>query len=569
MAVCNLYSEQSALLRREAGKKTRHLPLRRLFEKSSAVLTAVKPCWAMSPLDVAQNLPARPLFDLVVFDEASQVLPCDAISALLRGRRAVVAGDPRQLPPTVFFDGAGGDVEQESDEEDSDTLTDYESILDVMGVMLTRRAITWHYRSRDERLITFSNKHIYHGGLTTFPGTAVDQCLSFELVEHRTGEPTDTRSNSTEVTRVVDLMIRHARTRPEESLGVIAMGRYHSDRIEESLRQRLRKEQSDELESFFREDAEERAFVKNLERVQGDERDAIILSIGYGKNSAGRLMYRFGPLNQKGGERRLNVAVTRARCRMTLVSSFSHAEMDPNRSSAEGVRQLYGYLKYVESGGLELSGVQEGLHLNAFELDVLDRLTAAGLEVIPQYGCSGYRIDFAVRHPRRPGQFALAVEADGASYHSSHTARDRDRLRQEHLERLGWRFCRIWSTSWFNDHRREVSRVLAEYHRAIAETGLAAGRAEVESAKGSEPSDPAVAEAPTRKGRPEVVPGLPIVEYDPQELAGLARWVMSDGLLRTDTQIFEEMFRELGYRRRGPRIKEALYKAIDRAKKER
>ena len=562
----NSHPDQDGLIRREAAKKTRHIPLRRLFENAPDVLTALRPCWAMSPLDVAQNLPDRPLFDLVVFDEASQVLPCDAISALLRSKRAVVAGDSRQLPPTVFFDGVDSGPSEVEGHYDSQSLTDYESILDVMGSILSRRPITWHYRSRDERLITFSNKRIYHGSLTTFPGAAVDRCLSFELVEHRTGQPTDTRSNPAEVTRVVDLMIRHARTRPEESLGVIAMGRYHADRIEETLRRRLRREQSAELERFFWEGAEERAFVKNLERVQGDERDAIILSIGYGKNAAGRLLYRFGPLNQQGGERRLNVAVTRARSRMTLVSSFSHADMDRNRSSAEGVRQLRAYLKYVESGGTETGDAGEMTPLNAFEVDVLDKLTRKGLEVVPQYGCSGYRIDFAVRHPTRAGQFVLAVEADGASYHSSHTARDRDRLRQEHLERLGWRFCRIWSTNWFNDHRREVDRVLGEYQRAIKESG-SSGRTTVEPVREPEPSAPAAAKATLRQVRPPITPGLPIVEYHPQELAQLARWVMSDGLLRTDQQIFEEMFREMGYRRRGPRIKEALYKAIQDAKK--
>ncbi|MCY3562622.1 MAG: AAA domain-containing protein [bacterium] len=561
IGVFNAHRDQDSLIRREAAKKTRHLPLRRLFENAPDVLMALRPCWAMSPLDVAQNLPTRRLFDLVIFDEASQVLPCDAISALLRGRRAVVAGDSRQLPPTVFFDGLSEGSEGD-DEEMSDTLTDYESILDVMGTMLPRRRIDWHYRSRDERLIAFSNHNIYHGSLTTFPGAGVDDCLQFELVEHRPGEPTNTRSNPAEVTRVVDLMIQHARQRPHESLGVIAMGRYHADRIEETLRRRLRDETDPGLEHFFRSGAEERAFVKNLERVQGDERDAIILSIGYGKNSAGRLVYRFGPLNQEGGERRLNVAVTRARSRMTLVSSFSHTDMDPGRSSAEGVKQLRGYLKYVESRGMETGAAGEQTPLNPFEVDVFDKLTHAGLSVVPQYGSSGYRIDFAVRHPTRPGRFVLAVEADGASYHSSPTARDRDRLRQEHLENLGWRFCRIWSTNWFNDHQREVDRVLDEYRRA-----LQAGDA-VEGREQRQPTPEAKAhqsETPRRKGKPSLTPGLPITEYHPDELVALARWVMSDGLLRTDAQIFEEMFAELGYGRRGPRIKEALKKAIEKA----
>ncbi len=596
--VRNSHPDQNDLIRKEASKKTRHLPLRRLFEMAPDVLTAVRPCWAMSPLDVAQTLPPRPLFDLVIFDEASQVLPCDAIPALLRAPRAMVAGDSRQLPPTTFFDGVSD--EEDDPEDDTGSLADYESILDVLDAMLSRRPLAWHYRSADERLISFSNRKIYHGSLTTFPGAGVEECLNFELVEHRYGEATDTRSNSGEVRRVVDLMIDHARRRPDESLGVIAMGSHHADRIEGALRQRLGDESSPELERFFDESLPERAFVKNLERVQGDERDAIILSVGYGKTVEGRLLYRFGPLNNQGGERRLNVAVTRARRRMTLVSSFSHAEMDPSRSSAEGVRLLREYLRYAESGGTDLSGADRVEPLNSFEVDVLDKLTAAGLSVAPQYGFSGYRIDFAVRHPQDGRRFVLAVEADGASYHSSHTARDRDRLRQEHLERLGWRFYRIWSTDWFNDHVREVDRVLAALDAVVEEidsgrpgpstTGRnhssvgsqvspsrpasdaqTAGRVAVPSdsardTAAAEPLDP-VPTFPPRGPVPRVPRGLNIGEHDPDLLVRLARWVMSDDRPRTDEAIFEEMFQQMGYGRRGHLIKAALYKAIEQAKR--
>ena len=587
--VCNAHRDQDVLIRREAAKKKRHLSLRGLFEQAPDVLTAVRPCWAMSPLDVAQTLPARALFDLVIFDEASQVLPCDAVPALLRAPRAMVAGDSRQLPPTVFFDGADDDESDESDEsDDGGSLAGFESILDVMDALLSRRPLTWHYRSTDERLIAFSNRNIYRGSLTTFPGAAGGDCLRFEPVEHRPGEATNTRSNPDEVRRVVDLMIDHARQRPGESLGVIAMGRYHADRIEEVLRRRLAAESSPELEIFFDEAAPERAFVKNLERVQGDERDAIVLSIGYGKNPAGRVVYRFGPLNQEGGERRLNVAVTRARRRMTVVSSFSHAEMDPDRTSAEGVAQLRGYLKYVETAGADLDGAEEAEPLNSFEIDVMDKLIAAGLSVVPQYGSSGYRIDFAVRHPTDPGRFVLAVEADGASYHSSHTARDRDRLRQDHLERLGWRFCRIWSTNWFNDHAREVDRVLEAYRRAVdggggTDEGGSSGdpngpagpdgrsgagsEADLGGAPGGDDGGTTTASGPSRSGRaPHFPSGAPIAEHDKKKLVRLARWIMSDGLLRTDEQIFEEMFERLGYGRRGHRIRQALAEAIRRAR---
>jgi very-short-patch-repair endonuclease len=605
----NQRPDQDLLIRKEASKKTRHLPLRRLFEQAPDALTALRPCWAMSPLDVAQTLPPRPLFDLVVFDEASQVMPCDAIPALLRGHRAMVAGDSRQLPPTSFFDSSGEDDDLDEGEE---SLADYESILDVMDSRLSRRPLNWHYRSQDERLIAYSNQEIYHGSLTTFPGADSDRCLNWVLVPHRVGVAIDRGSNSDEVLRVVDLMIEHAKKRPAESLGVIAMGLHHANRIEDALRQRIRQESRPELEEFFRDSHEERAFVKNLERVQGDERDAIILSIGYGKNADGRMRYNFGPLNNQGGERRLNVAITRARKRMTLVSSFEHADMDPERTRSTGANMLRGFLKFAESGGTELDGADEQTPLNSFELDIFDKLTAEGLDVVPQYGCSGYRIDFAVRHPTKPGQFAIAVEADGASYHSSPTARDRDRLRQEHLERLGWRFCRIWSTDWFNNHRREVDRVLAVFEQAIADlderalTPTSSTAPSTDDPHDDEPHDrppPNTCEGertptaptlwpsdqlsedespdephsnapvepknppPLRSPKPNVPRYSSIDEYPHHLLVKICRWILSDGMLRTDAQLFEEVFNELPFSRRGSHIKKAINKAIADARR--
>lgn len=567
--------DEEQLVRKEATKKTRHLPLRRLFEEAPTALMALRPCWAMSPLDVAQTLPPQQLFDLVVFDEASQVIPCDAISALFRGRRAMVAGDSRQLPPTSFFEDVGGGDDLDEDEE---SIADYESILDVMDARLSRRPLTWHYRSQDERLIAYSNQEIYHGSLTTFPGAAVDRCLDWVMVPHQLGKATEKGSNSAEVQRVVDLMIDHARVRPTESLGVIAMGRHHADRIQETLRERIEREQSLELEEFFRDSREEKYFVKNLERVQGDERDAIILSIGYGKNANGRMIYRFGPLNQEGGERRLNVAITRARKRMTLVSSFDYADMDPDRTRSRGVNMLRGFLKFAQSGGAELDGAEAPEQLNPFEIDVLDKLEAAGLDVVPQYGCSGYRIDFAVRHPSEPGQFVLAVEADGASYHSSPTARDRDRLRQEHLERLGWRFCRIWSTDWFNDHQSQVRRVRTAYEQALEEVdsekvsaGEIIGSSGVPSYE-TNPQRPANSALPLPQRTPK--PSIPyhydlsIDDYSRDDLVAIARWIESDGLLRTDTQLFEEIFEQLPFGRRGNRIRTAINGAIASVRKQ-
>lgn len=572
VAVLNRHQDQEQLIRREASKKSRHLPLRRLFEKVPDALVALRPCWSMSPLDVAQTLPPKGLFDLVVFDEASQVMPCDAISALLRGKRVMVAGDSRQLPPTSFFDSSSG--EEDLDDE-VDSMADYESILDVMDARLRRRPLTWHYRSQDEHLITYSNHQIYDGSLTTFPGSDSDSGLDWVLVPHRMGVTTEKGSNSDEVLKVVDLMIEHARSRPTETLGVIAMGLHHANRIEEMLRRRIEEENSPELEEFFEDSLEERAFVKNLERVQGDERDAIILSIGYGKNATGKMLYRFGPLNMQGGERRLNVAITRARKRMTLVSSFEYADLDPDRTRSTGAAMLRGFLKFAQSGGTELDGADERVPLNSFEVDVRDKLSAAGLDVVSQYGCSGYRIDFALRHPKRPGQFALAVEADGASYHSSATVRDRDRLRQEHLERLGWRFCRIWSTDWFNDHRREVDRVLSAFEQAVEEIDSGATVLTERSDGSSDGPRDALDDGvrtnsrippPPKSPKPDIPIYDSIGEYSHHTMVEICRWVLSDGMLRTDTQLFGEVFAVLPFRRRGSRIDKAINLAIAEAR---
>ena len=261
-------------------------------------------------------------------------------------------------------------------------------------------------------------------------------------------------SASAEVETVVDLILRHAAERPDETLGVIAMGLKHAERIDEVLRRRLR--DRPDLNDFFDETREEKFFVKNLERVQGDERDAIILSIGYGKGADSRLRYFFGPLNNQGGERRLNVAITRAKRRLTLVSSFASADMDPEKG-ADGVRLLRQYLQYAESRGANLGEAALAKpELNPFEIDVRDSLERAGVPVVAQWGCSGYFIDYVAKHPRDPGRLVLAIECDGAAYHSSATARDRDRLRQDHLERLGWKFHRVWSTDWFRDKGKEI-----------------------------------------------------------------------------------------------------------------
>ncbi|MGI5245709.1 AAA domain-containing protein [Dactylosporangium sp. CA-139066] len=573
------YPDESRLVEHQANLKRRHLPIRQLFATAPHMLTALRPCWAMSPLVVSQLLPpVADLFDVVVFDEASQVTPADAVPALLRGRQVVVAGDEHQLPPTSFFTAAEEGTAADPLGVNADGSIDlsltsgYESILDVLTALLPGYLLRWHYRSQDDRLIAFSNAHIYEGSLVTFPGVAGAGSVSHVHVPFAGAEGAEegTDSVTAEVQRVVELILQHAQLRPNESLGVITMGITHAERIDLALRRALAARP--ELHAFFAETAAEPFFVKNLERVQGDERDAVILSIGYGKNSAGRLLYRFGPLLLPGGERRLNVAVTRARRRMTLVSSFTAADMDPARTTSDGVRLLRAYLEYAESAGTSLAQAAAGARpeLNPFERDVRDRLAAAGIPVTPQFGVAGYTIDFACAHPTIPGEMVLAIESDGASYHSASTARDRDRLRQEQLERLGWRFHRIWSTDWFADPVAETSRARAAYDEAVAAVDARRTDEPTVVLTPPPPAEPDPAEDDGRTlARPAFEPGRPIGEYAHGLLVDLIRWIESDTLLRTEEQVLDEARRQLGFKRGGSRINAALQAALNDARGDR
>ena len=575
IAAMNAYPEQEALVRREAAKKARHLPLRKLLAEAPDVLTSISPCWMASPLSVSQLLDAdRRYFDVVIFDEASQVLPEDAVPALLRAQRAVVAGDKYQLPPTTFF--AGG-LDEEEEAESPSPVEGLESLLDLMSSFLETWELLWHYRSRDEALIAFSNRHIYNDRLITFPSPGGSASISHVLVSCIPGQDGQEESASREVQRVVELVLQHATERPNETLGVITMGIKHAQRIEATLDTALR--EHPELAAFFDEVRPERFFVKNLERVQGDERDAIVLSVGYGKDRSGRLVYRFGPLLTKGGERRLNVAVTRARQRMTLVSSFDHHDMDPNRSSSRGVELLRLYIQYAASEGKILGETeQSGVPLNPFEKDIYDALTGKGISLLPQWGVSSYRIDMVAQHPQQPGRFVLAIECDGASYHSLPTARDRDRLRQQQLEALGWRFHRIWSTDWFMRREKEIQRAVDAYEAAVKY----ANQLEAQKNKPTKPvpqtTQPCTPQSLTpeinsptalRRTRPNVPKRSKIDDYTQAELMSLIRWILSDGCLRTDEEILKVMLPELGFKRRGARIDRAVFAAIERLRSSR
>jgi very-short-patch-repair endonuclease len=453
------WTEQS-LINNEISKQKRHLPIRQLVHRAGAALQAMKPCFMMGPLSVAQYLDPRKLaFDLVVMDEASQLRPEDALGAVARGGQLVVVGDPKQLPPTNFFQRVALEEDDLNDDEELTAIEESESILDVASVLFQPiRRLRWHYRSRHHSLIAFSNREFYDGDLIVFP-SAHHESPELGIKYHRVAAGSFVeRRNFTEASVVVDAIVNHIERRPHESLGVVALNFEQRELIEDLLDQRLRTEV---FAPILRERSNEREplFIKNLENVQGDERDVIFISTTYGPDAKGNQFQRFGPINGPNGHRRLNVLFTRARKRTEVFSSLDPDKLLVNDNSARGLRALKQYLQYARTGILESGDDSTGEPVNDFERSVGNVLKHRGFQVACQVGVAGFFVDLAIRHPGRPGTYLLGVECDGASYHSGRSARDRDRLRQEILESQGWTIHRIWSTDWFNSRAAEVSRL--------------------------------------------------------------------------------------------------------------
>jgi very-short-patch-repair endonuclease len=459
-------------LKKEETKKRQHLPIRKLLnDKQKGIQNlakTLKPCWMMSPLSVSQYIDPNVIhFDVLIFDEASQLRTEDVVSSIIRSDQVIVIGDRKQLPPTSFF--STGENEEDG-EDDSDAS--YESILDECSNFMSGRTLKWHYRSQDERLIAFSNLHFYDSQLVTFPNPIQNPNLGvwFEHVPNGIYDRGGRRDNQREAEIVAQLVLKHIQQSLDQSLGIIAFSEAQADAIQEQIE--ILGKDYPKLEAFCRDNSSQ-FFLKALENVQGDERDVILLSVGYARDSQGKLSLNFGPLNKKGGERRLNVAVTRAKSKITLVSSILAGDIDLTRTQSDGVRVLRDYLEYAASGGERLQGnsYTDDLHFDSpFEEDVYHTMKQhSSLQdyiIRTQVGCSGYRIDLAIAHNNCPGEFLLGIECDGASYHSSSTARDRDRLRQQVLERLGWSIHRIWSTEWFRNKPDQV-RLLIEKIRQL------------------------------------------------------------------------------------------------------
>ncbi|MDR5750202.1 MULTISPECIES: DUF3320 domain-containing protein [unclassified Caballeronia] len=478
------HGSEWGLLRYEMQKKTRHLPLRELMTKASTAILRLTPCLLMSPLSIAQYLPAETSdFDVVVFDEASQIPVWDAIGAMARGRQVIMVGDPKQLPPTSFFDRA------ESDVDDTDVETELESILEeCIGANLPTMKLSWHYRSRHESLIAFSNYRYYGGDLVTFPSPVTDdRAVSFHLASGGQYERGASRTNKPEAKALVADLVSRLKSpgfaESGQTIGVVTFNAEQQRLIEDLLDAERRKDPS--IEQHFADTALEPVFVKNLESVQGDERDVMYFSITYGPGLDGTMPMNFGPMNQQGGERRLNVAITRAREELRVFGSFRPEKMDLSRTQALGVRDLKHFLEFAERGARALGEAVAGSigdFDSPFEKAVCVALAERGWTVHPQVGVSAFRIDLGVVDPEAPGRYLAGVECDGATYHRSATARDRDKLREQVLRGLGWEIVRIWSTDWWIDMPGTLEKVDAQLalllavrreQRAIDETGAA------------------------------------------------------------------------------------------------
>lgn len=461
-------------LKRECAKKSRRKPVRQLLEFIPNLAPLLKPCFLMSPLSVAQYLPpdTEP-FDLIVFDEASQIPVWDAIGVIARGKQLIVVGDPKQMPPTDFFQ-----KKDSSDLDDTTVVEDMESILDeclTAGVHAAR--LNWHYRSKHEELISFSNHYYYDDGLFTFPSAynTSDFGVQFHFVENGVYGKNGKRTNEAEAKALVDYIFAKL-TAPEarqRSLGIVTFSLPQKELIEELLEQGRR--QHPECEAYFSEQNDEAIFVKNLENVQGDERDVILFSICYAPTEQGRLSMNFGPLNRNGGERRLNVAITRAKEQVVVFSSIHASQIDLTRTRAIGAAHLKAFLEYAEKKVNVATDSPSCDHSENMMVALADFLGAQGYKIERNLGNSKYKLDLAIYNPDFDQEYLLGIESDGPIYAAQNTVRDRDELRDDVLRTLGWNVKKIWSVDWYLDRKRTCDRLLEllnklRQERKVAET---------------------------------------------------------------------------------------------------
>lgn len=457
------------VLRGEMARRSKHMPIRQLMQRAAPAIQALKPVFMMSPLSIAQFLPQGLFqFDLLVMDEASQIQPIDALGAVARANQVVVVGDERQLPPTKFFSKMTAGSSEDDDDADGAQVSDIESILGLFSARgLPERMLRWHYRSRHQSLIAVSNSQFYESKLFIVPSPYTQEAGMGLRFHHVPNGVFEDSVNKVEAKVVAEAIIRHAEQYPTLSLGVAAFSIKQRREIQDQLE--LLRRLNPETEDFFHAHPNEPFFIKNLENVQGDERDVILISVAYARNAQGYMGMRFGPLGAEGGERRLNVLISRAKRRCEVFASITDEDIDLERGKGKGIFAFKLFLHYARTGRLSMVE-RSGPNMDSvFEEQVAAALLEKGYQVHPQVGIAGFFIDLAVADDAVPGRYLLGIECDGASYHGSRSARDRDRLRQAVLEDHGWTIHRIWSGDWFQRPKAELERLVAAIERAKAD----------------------------------------------------------------------------------------------------
>ncbi|MEZ6129120.1 MAG: DUF4011 domain-containing protein [Planctomycetaceae bacterium] len=451
-------AEAVSLLRHEMQKKRRHVPLRQLMKNAGNAIQAIKPVFMMSPLSVSQYLdPGALEFDILLIDEASQVRPVEALGAAARCRQMIVVGDDKQMPPTQFFGVVVGDIDMDDDDSPAMQAGDVESILGLcIARNMPQRMLRWHYRSKHESLIAVSNREFYENRLYVIPSAYRTGELG---VKHRYIENGvfESGRNVIEAQVVAEAIMQHAKDHPDWTLGVGAFSVSQRDAIIKAL-EVLRKA-TPERESFFDPNAPDPFFVKNLENIQGDERDVIFVSCGYGPGKDGKVSLNFGPVSSSGGERRLNVLMTRAKRRCEIFASLRAEDIDLNRATGKGPAVFREYLRFAQTGA-QMDGAGSGESGDRLVEILRKQLISKGYEVQAHVGLAGVFVDLAVVDPDNPDRYLLGIDVDGDSYRASRSARDRDRTRHAVLGSQGWTMHRIWSLEWFKRPTEQFNAVI-------------------------------------------------------------------------------------------------------------
>ncbi len=559
---------QVNILKTEFNKKARHMPIRKLVEEAGKAMQAIKPVWMMSPMSIANFLPPGAIdFDLVIFDEASQVRPVDAIGAIARGKQLVVVGDTRQLPPTSFFDKLNTDIEEEEN-----VTADMQSILGMCdGQGAPTRMLKWHYRSQHESLITLSNHEFYEDKLVIFPspGSKQNLGLRFHHLPEAVYDRGKTRTNLLEAQAVAKAVISHAAKSPAQSLGVVAFSTAQAQAIQVALE--TERKASHATESYFTGRPDEPFFIKNLENVQGDERDIILISIGYGRTEEGKVPMNFGPLNNEGGERRLNVLITRAKMRCEVFTNITSEDIKLGESARFGIRALKSFLYFAQYAKFDKPEAIIPNEIRPFEEEVVGQLTKAGYTVRDKVGSPGFYLDLAIVDPENPGRYILGLICDGKAYDSAASATDRDRLRTQVLELFGWNLYQVWSADWYRNPGRELARLVTAIEQAklVTETIDKENDAWQQELSRETNTENSLATPEYKMAEIHIEHIRP--EFQLYTFAELGNWIAQ--IVQTESPVhFDEVAKRItdaaGIAKLGSRIRYTLTQALDQAKDE-